>query len=126
MLRCHEVLQPLGYLAWAAAGKDPGVGPLAILAEAQRSARYTEVDLRGLDFESVPPVAADLSRAWHLAMHEAELIVSLLPAEHAGTCVLDQVGKLLTLEPSALGGALAGGAVSYHPGRIQGAWPVLR
>jgi len=31
ILRCDSAVQPLGYLAWAATGKDPGLAPDAIL-----------------------------------------------------------------------------------------------
>ena len=38
VLTTHEKLQPLGYLAWAACGKDPGFSPASLLAEASSSA----------------------------------------------------------------------------------------
>ncbi len=41
MITCHERMQPLGYLAWASYGKDPGFSPLTILEQAGRSGRYT-------------------------------------------------------------------------------------
>lgn len=59
-LTCDRKVQPLGYLAWAACGKDPGFSPSAILELAARSARYSEAELRGLDFESAPRTR----RAW--------------------------------------------------------------
>jgi hypothetical protein len=34
----------LGYLAWAACGKDPGFSPTAIVELAARSARYSEAE----------------------------------------------------------------------------------
>ena len=40
VIQCHERIQRLGYLAWAASGKDPGFSPAAILEQAGRSARY--------------------------------------------------------------------------------------
>ena len=125
-LRCHHALQPLGYLAWAAAGKDPGFSPLGILAEVRRSARYTQSDLDGLDFEGETPAAALSSRQWHVALDEAVALTTQLPAEHAGTCVLDDAGRLLTLAPELVAGALRAGAVAFHSGRIQGAWPTVR
>ena len=54
ILTCDREVQPLGCLAWAACGKDPGFSPSAILALAARSARYSEAELRGLD-SRVPP-----------------------------------------------------------------------
>ena len=44
VLLCHQRVQPLGYLAWAACGKDPGFSPMAILEHAARSSRYSADD----------------------------------------------------------------------------------
>jgi hypothetical protein len=61
-IECSERLQPLGYLAWAACGKDPGFSPLAILEHAPRSSRYSADELRDLAFDGPPPDATDLSQ----------------------------------------------------------------
>jgi hypothetical protein len=53
MITCHERIQPLGYLAWAACGKDPGFSPLTIVEQAGRSGRYTTAELEGLSFDGV-------------------------------------------------------------------------
>lgn len=71
-MRCHDAVQPLGYLAWAAAGKDPGFGPLAIIEEAARSVRYTQLELDALDFEGPAPNAAELSRD-RVRFHEGRI-----------------------------------------------------
>jgi Nucleotidyl transferase AbiEii toxin, Type IV TA system len=34
VITSHDRIQPLGYLAWAACGKDPGFGPASILGHA--------------------------------------------------------------------------------------------
>jgi hypothetical protein len=125
-LRCHEAVQSLGYLAWAASGKDPGLGPRAILEEAARSVRYTQTELDGLDFEGAPPSAAELSKRWREALAEGRQVVDTLPAEHAGSCVLDEGGALLDAAVAELAQALARGAVRFHRGRIHGAFPELR
>jgi len=39
----RERIQRLGYLAWAASGKDPGFSPAAILDQAGRSSRSTRM-----------------------------------------------------------------------------------
>ncbi len=31
VINCHDRIQPLGYLAWAACGKDPGFSPASVL-----------------------------------------------------------------------------------------------
>ena len=124
-LQCHGELQPLGYLAWAAAGKDPGLGPLAIIEEAART-RYTAVELGALDFDGPTPDATELSARWHQAVDEAREIVRALPAEHVGQCVLDHRGALLRSTPGGLARELAGGRVAFHEGRVRGAFPEVR
>ena len=77
-IHCHETLQPLGYLAWAASGKDPGLSPLFILEQAART-RYVQSEIDQLDFEGPAPRAADLSGRWHHA-----LAVARRPRESGG------------------------------------------
>ena len=122
-LTCDRELQPLGYLAWAACGKDPGFSPTAILELAARSARYSEAELRGLDFEGETPKAASLAQRWRAALETAREIVGLLPAEEAGRAVLATDGAPYREEPAALRTALAGGEIVYHEGCIRGAFP---
>jgi hypothetical protein len=124
-VRCHEALQPLGYLAWAAAGKDPGLSPPYILEQAART-RWNQVELDRLDFDGERPDAADVSRRWHAAVDEARELVRRLPAEHAGKCILDAEGRLLRAAPGALDAELAAGRVRFHEGRVKGAFPELR
>lgn len=124
-LRCHEELQPLGYLAWAAAGKDPGLGPLAIVEEAARI-RYSSVELSALDFDGPTPDVAELSARWHRAVAEAREIVRTLPAEHVGQCVLDPRGQLPRFPPGDLARELLTGRILFHAGRIRGAFPEVR
>ncbi len=124
-LTCDRLLQPLGYLAWAAAGKDPGFSPPAILEEAARGARYSQEELAGLDFDSGRPDAAALSREWRAALNAARAVVGVLPAQEVGHAVLDGAGRLFRGTPDELRNALAAGAVRYHPGRIKGAMPVI-
>lgn len=124
-VQCHDKLQPLGYLAWAAAGKDPGLGPLAIVEEAART-RYTAAEIEGLDFDGPTPEVAGLSVRWHQAVVEARELVRALPAEHAGRCVLDQLGALQKAPPQELARELKAGHVAFHEGRIGGAFPELR
>jgi len=121
-LRSGEV-QPLGYLAWAACGKDPGFSPTAIVELAARSTRYSEAELRGLDFEGEAPDAASLARHWRSVLGTAREIVGLLPAEEAGRAVLTEDGVPYRGEPSALREALARTELVYHEGRIRGAFP---
>jgi hypothetical protein len=122
-LTCDREVQPLGYLAWAACGKDPGFSPAAILEQAARSARYSEAELRGLDFEGEAPSAAELSHRWHAALETARETVALLPAREAGRAVMIRDGGLFRQGPESLREALRKETLVYHEGSIGGAFP---
>ncbi len=126
VITCHDHIQPLGYLAWAACGKDPGFSPAGILAHAGRSSRYTDVELASLEFEGAPPSAADLSRRWHAMLDEARDMVRVLPPEHAGCGVLGSDLLPFRGGAAALADALKAGTVQFHVGSIRGAWPRIR
>jgi len=125
VLTCDRRLQPLGYLAWAASGKDPGFSPGAILEQAARGSRYSQAELAGLDFESGPPDAAALSREWHEVLDTARGVVALLPAQEVGRAVLDRAGQPFRGTPAELRDALDNGVLAFHPGRIGGVLPVM-
>jgi hypothetical protein len=126
VIACHERLQPLGYVAWAACGKDPGVTPSGILEQARRSSRYTDAEVSSLAFDGPTPRAAELSRRWHEALQMADAIIARLPAAHVGDAVLASDGRLLTGGPSDLERVLAEDGVRFHKGRIGGAWPQVK
>jgi hypothetical protein len=107
VIACHPALQPLGYLAWAACGKDPGFTPAGILAHAGRTSRYSQVEIDALAFAGEAPSAAALSRSWHEALDEARAIVTRLPGERAGMAVLRAGAALYKGEPATLDDALA-------------------
>jgi hypothetical protein len=122
VIHCHESVQPLGYLAWAACGKDPGFSPLAILEQAARSSRYSAEEVGQLAFEGSPPDAGDLSRRWHAALLQARSICEELPPDEVGRCVLTREGRLYSADVSVLRADLTGGAVRGH---IGGALPMI-
>jgi hypothetical protein len=122
-LTCDREVQPLGYLAWAACGKDPGFSPIAILELAARSARYSDVELHGLDFEGEAPHAAALGRQWRAALEAARQTVSLLPAEESGRAVLTKDGVPYRGSPEQLRETRERDELQYHEGRIRGAFP---
>lgn len=122
----HECLQPLGYLMWAACGKDPGFGPSALLAEARRTGRYAQVELDELAFDVEVPDAAALGRRWHQYLSEAQQIIELLPSAEVGQAVLSTSGGLFRGEPAQLGAELAASRIQFHRGSIRGVWPVIR
>jgi hypothetical protein len=122
ILQCHTAVQPLGYLVWAATGKDPGLAPDAILQEAGRSARYSAVEIAALAFDGPVPDASDLSRRWHAALENAAQIVATLPYRNVGQCVLRGV-ELFRGDGAALREVLARGEIHFHAGSIRGAFP---
>jgi len=125
LLTCDARIQPLGYLAWAACGKDPGFSPAAILEQAGRSGRYTQDELNGLAFAGPAPDIAAASRTWHAMLAQAWEIVRLLPADEAGKCVLNQCGGLYTGPLERLREDLAAGELTFREGSIRGAFPTL-
>ncbi|TAN39012.1 MAG: hypothetical protein EPN23_00805 [Verrucomicrobia bacterium] len=120
VLACDEKLQPLGYLVWAACGKDPGFSPAALLSEARRSSRYTQTELNALDFDGEPPAAAVLARRWHAALQAADKICAWLPDAEVGKCVLTTDGNLCRASPEELRSTIT---LQFHSGNIGGAWP---
>jgi hypothetical protein len=123
VLECDARLQPLGYLAWAACGKDPGFSPKAILVEAARGARYSAAEIGALDFGEEPPDAAELARRWDRILATARQVVGALPAEEAGRCVLSDTGELFRGGPAAIPPALEQGRLRFHTGCIRGTMP---
>jgi len=122
-LTCDREVQPLGFLAWAACGKDPGWSPVSILEQAARSGRYSETELEGLDYDGEPPRAAELSRRWHAALAAAREVATLLPAEQAGRAVMVKGGGLFRQDSAALREAVRQDRLLYHEGTIGGAFP---
>jgi len=123
VIASHERVQPLGYLAWATSGKDPGFGPRAIIESAARSSRYSADEVAELDYAGAAPDAAELGRVWHRMLESARETIVVLPPDEVGTCALDLDGRLLQ-EPSAgLEQALEEGRVWFHRGSIRGALP---
>ena len=118
-----ERLQPLGYLAWAASGKDPGFSPAAIIEQAGRTGRYSAEEVAELAWDGPPPDAGDLSRRWRAVLDEARRIVNVLPGDTAGTCVVTGEGQLFTGTADEATRALAAGQLVFHPGRLRGAFP---
>lgn len=126
MINSDARIQPLGYLAWAACGKDPGFSPLTIVEQAARSGRYSAAEIAALSFDGPAPDAGQLSRDWRVMLEQARRIIEKLPADQAGQCVLDQRGELLRLNPDDLDRALQAGQVQFHPGCLRGSLPALR
>lgn len=125
VIATDERVQPMGYLAWAAPGKDPGFGPGAILEAAGRGGRYSAEEVGQLAYESEAPDAGELARTWHRILDAAKETIAILPPDEAGTCVLDPDGGLLRADLRDLVAALESGRVRFHRGSIRGALPQL-
>jgi hypothetical protein len=125
IIAADERIQPLGYLAWAASGKDPGWGPAAIIESAARTGRYAADEVAQLSFEGEAPNAGDLARAWHRMLDVARETIATLPPAEAGSCVLSVDGGLMRASPSDLARALEAGNVRFHRGSIRGALPSI-
>ncbi|MBY0493118.1 MAG: carbohydrate kinase family protein [Cyanobacteria bacterium] len=125
VIACDDRLQPLGYLAWAACGKDPGFSPLGVIDHARRSSHYSPEEIASLAFEGPPPDPAELSRRWRRTLETAVSLIGKLPAAHAGEAVLTTHGELFRGQAADLDRSLASGEVAFHAGRLGGALPQI-
>jgi hypothetical protein len=126
VLNCHEYIQPLGYLVWAACGKDPGFSPTSLLAAARRSSRYSQIELDALAFTGTPPDARVLGAKWHVILQEAADICDLLPTAEVGKCVITIAGELYQGVADGLLIALENRSITFHAGTIRGVWPQVK
>ena len=126
IIACHERVTSLGCLAWAATGKDPGLGPLLIVDEAARTARYSAPEFDSLAFEGEPPSREALGMTWRAALADARASLEILPPAEIGRAVLDADGTPFRGDASLLAAALAAGAIAFHQGAIGGVLPAVR
>lgn len=126
VLVCDERVQALGYLAWAACGKDPGFTPPGLLGHARRTSRYTASEVAALAFEGPSPDAAAMGRRWHAALVQAHAIVAQLPPEHVGEAVLTAAGALYQGSPDDVAQDLRADHITFHAGRLGGALPHVK
>lgn len=92
-LYLHSHYAPLGLLAWAAAGKDPGLTPLFILEQAARFNRLNAGELSavlGAGTLDLPKMKGD----WLQALASADSIIRALPSEEMG-CLYLAPGDIL-------------------------------
>jgi hypothetical protein len=125
-LTCVSEVQPFGYLAWAACGKDPSFSPSAILAEARRTAQYSGAEFAELDYVGLAPDPKTLFARWRAQTTEAAELINALPPDRAGTAVLSRDGSLFSGALDELANALSRDDVIFHEGRIRGAFPQVR
>lgn len=125
VIACSERIQHIGYLAWAACGKDPGYSPAMILTEARRSGRYSAAEVSQLAFDGPTPDARELSVRFATMLEQADDIIEELPAREIGKAVLDENGELFRGGLDTLTQASLDGRLRYHPGSIRGAFPSI-
>lgn len=123
VINSHSMLQPLGYLLWAACGKDPGFGPGSLLGHARRTTRYSAPEVAQLEFQGRAPDARELATTWRGMLEQAAGIIDALPPVESGKCVLNSSMQLLTIDAGRLKSALAAQAVRFHAGCLGGAYP---
>jgi len=123
VISCHNGLQPLGYLTWAACGKDAGLNPSFILHEARRSGHYSQTEFDSLAFSGAAPSLADAQRRWRVILAEAQEILEVLPPAEVGRCILDAKAELFRGNAGALTESIRTGGVRFHAGSIRGVFP---
>ena len=83
ILYAHRTILPLAGLAWAAAGKDPGLSPPSLLELLRRRGHGRPEEFQRLQL--VEPFDFEGSRTlWHQALVEAEAFVRERPATELG------------------------------------------
>jgi len=125
VIHCNRSIQPMGYLAWAACGKDPGFCPTMILEHAARSSHYSAEEVAELSYEGIPPDAGALAREWHQILQDSNEVVTSLPAAEVGRCAMTSEGALFRGKGNQISTALAEGRLQFHSGSIKGAYPSI-
>jgi hypothetical protein len=120
-LHLHKSHLSIGALAWAAAGKDPGVNPVFIVEQARRNAHYRPEDFAKIDL-AVPLDLGGWSRQWRQATEEALALAVALPAEEVGCLYLNEQNVPVTPDPASSDFP----KLRRHFGSVRGAWPVIR
>ena len=108
---------PLGALAWAAAGKDPGMTPEAILQWARRNAIYRPDELLDLQL-GAPITLPELKNRWMEASQTALQLIAQLPPAEVGCLYLNDADQPVCPDPAAPGFL----KLTRHFGSVQGAW----
>ena len=109
-------IYPLAAIVWAACGKDPGYGPLALLAMMRRFARINPAKLQEIQARKLDPVALKMEWTDQFAKAEQDIIhvADTMPELPIGIAFVDAAGKPgwigddpgLTLHPPSVRGCL--------------------
>jgi hypothetical protein len=114
----HEQHLHLAALAWAAAGKDPGMNAEWIIDWGGRQARLRDDEAGKLRLTRPVDFVA-LRKKWTFASEEALALVAKLPVTERGCFYLDAAGKPVCPDPDSPDFA----KLTRHYGSIKGAWP---
>lgn len=121
-IECHRHIQPLGFLIWSASGKDPGINPEMLIADAARL-HYSQQEINMLDFKEEVPTASVLSQEWKTAIETAKTIVNILPDEHIGECILTRENQLFRGSKEEFQKDYSEEKIIFHTGSIGGVLP---
>ncbi|MBN2360297.1 MAG: nucleotidyl transferase AbiEii/AbiGii toxin family protein [Deltaproteobacteria bacterium] len=117
VLHLHRHLLPLGALCWAAAGKDPGYTPAALLELLRRRGKYRPEDFARLHLAEKVDLA-ELKQSWRDALDAAEQFIRSRPPDEIG-CLYYARSRQAFVQP----GADDGDDVVVHYGRPGGVLP---
>ena len=118
VLHLDDGYLPLGALAWAACGKDPGFTPEFLLDHAARHVAYTQVDLDRLSLRE-PLDLGILKRRWLGALERARSLVAELPPDEVGCLYVDTNRQPAPPDPTSDEFR----ELTRHRGCVRGAWP---
>ena len=114
----HDRHLHVGALAWAAAGKDPGLSAEQIIEWGGRQARLNGQEVSKL-LLTEPVDLNDLRLRWVTVADEALALFEKLPAAERGCLYLDASGQPVCPNPEAPDFA----KLTRHYGSVKGAWP---
>lgn len=83
------------------------------------------MEIAALQYDGQPPNASDLALRWHDMLDEAHQLISILPPEHSGKCVLLRDRSLFSGGEPDLRAAISANALVFQSGSIRGALPVV-
>ena len=114
----HEQHIHLGALAWADAGKDPGMNAEWIIDWGGRQARLNGQAASQLQLQH-PPDLHHLPRQWTQTAEEALVLIEKLSVIERGCFYLDSMNKPVCPDPVLPSFQ----KLARHYGSVKGAWP---
>lgn len=108
----------LGALAWAAAGKDPGLTPELILDWIKRHTSYSPEQVKELMLRE-PLDLVRMKKQWLRAIEESDSLVAKLPLDEVGCFYLDAANHPVLPNPDSPEFP----KLQRHFGSVKGAWP---